>query len=247
MPKRSAAIVVAACVFMGCAPTRPSAVPSNTGPASGAPNAKGESERLTQWRTFFAARPDFKGKELCVLKVAAYGPAQTWEEVAHEANRLCLLGDDWVLLSSTQTGASFFVDATSITLRDRNQVDAWLYGDWPSSDPGTEFVDSEYIGSLSREIYDCDKRVAMTVATFMIDARGEKTTMTADGVWQAAPPGSVLAGSMDALCAYRTAVLNASTPAKPRMPARTVEKVRPPTEEEVERALRTYLHERFAF
>lgn len=187
------------------------------------------------------ANPDLVNWQICTLKVAKYGSVNSLEELRIRARHLCLPGDRWKLIARGDGGANYFVDLLTVTLRANGQVDLWTQNDVGFSRDERE---DRTIFQASRNVLDCVERKITITSVVTRDATGQTSASDQSGTWISAPPGSVAESILNLGCDYRRAVLKGADK-KQQPPLPTVEKVRPPTNEEIQKVLRNYLQYRY--
>lgn len=198
---------------------------------------------VERWRGFMAANPELAEWELCALKVATFGDVETSEALSIRAKQLCIPSDRWKLVGYASDGSPFYVDPGTVTVRAGGQVDLWTYSPVTADDESS----LELISATTRWLYDCDRRTMSIVSVTTQNAAGRVATETPGPNVTSAPPGSVGERILDMSCAYRESVLSGAARERPAPKVRTVERVRPPTQDEIQQALKVYLKNRYGF
>lgn len=210
--------------------------------SSAAPDTRSEAAIAEGWQRFMGANPDLVNWQVCTLKVAKYGSVNSMEELSTRARQLCLLGERWKFIARNDTGANYFVDIQTVTLRANGQVDLWTLNDVGFSRDERE---DSAIFQTSRNVLDCNDRKMTIPSVVTRDATGQSSVSDQPGSWISASPGSVAEIVLNLGCNYRRAVLKGADKKHMQPKIQTVEKVRPPTKEEIQKALRSYLQNRY--
>jgi hypothetical protein len=230
----------------GCATQTPQGAAPPDPPAASAPADEAErAEAIEVWKQFMQDHPDLAEHQRCVLKVALFGDVANWDELSNRATDRCVPTSRWRYFGRNQAGVSFYYDPETIALRKGEQVDLWLRTDSPSfDDEGTD------VSAKLRLVADCDKRQFFFVDALIGESNGAVRALHPPTEWKSAAPDSVMGDIVGAACRYRSIALARSTDAPAPSPHGTdspATSVRAPTQEEIDRALKTYLRKRFSF